>query len=498
MERNYFCEIPFGDSLPYNNPHAVSVSFPTLKNVIDYEEGVASALNAMKSGYPRFFMNGYVKQLVAYVIEKYAIANDKIVFGIDSLHAKNILEKITKTTFEFVEEEGNIFLILDKNDSKVPYYKDYIRNIGLLISSRKAASTLLKLNKIAAIFSESITDKVLAEKSILSKLSEAYSVSESDILLTNCGMNALFAAYETILELRKSESRDVIVQLGWLYIDTMEIIEKRSENKHWQVNIGDKEGLENWLTHNHQKVAVITTEVTTNPLIQCIDLPWLYALCKQYEIILIVDVTFVTPHNITAMKYCDIAVESLTKFASGGGDVLMGCIVLNSNNLLINQNRTAFLENRVPPYEGELCRMGVQILDYKERVQKISENTRALYEFLTKQSYVKEIYSVFNSDFSDNYAKIRKSDSSVAGIISVVFDKKLAHYYDQLHLAKGPSLGTNFTLAMPYIYLAHYDYIKTEQGRAKLKELGVNPELLRISVGIEPVEKIMAAFKDLQ
>ncbi|MCZ8198401.1 MAG: hypothetical protein O9267_12420 [Flavobacterium sp.] len=52
---DYFQHIPFGDSLPLQNPHAVSVSMPFLQNVIDYEEGNEAAIEVMKSCYPRFF-----------------------------------------------------------------------------------------------------------------------------------------------------------------------------------------------------------------------------------------------------------------------------------------------------------------------------------------------------------------------------------------------------------------------------------------------------------
>ena len=84
------------------------------------------------------------------------------------------------------------------------------------------------------------------------------------------------------------------------------------------------------------------------------------------------------------------------------------------------------------------------------------------------------------------------------GLLSVVFDKELDFYYDKLQLAKGPSLGTEFTLAMPYVYLAHYEYLKTNDGNQKLLALGINPNILRLSIGIEPVEKIISAFEKLK
>ena len=105
-----------------------------------------------------------------------------------------------------------------------------------------------------------------------------------------------------------------------------------------------------------------------------------------------------------------------------------------------------------------------------------------------------EIKSVFHEASSENFSKIQIGNN-VPGLLSVVFDKDLAFYYDKLQVAKGPSLGTEFTLAMPYVYLAHYEYLKSEMGLHVLKELGINPNLLRISVGAEPIENIIKAFQ---
>jgi cystathionine gamma-synthase len=495
---DYFQHIPFGDSLPLNNPHAVSVSMPFLQNVIDYEEGNEPAITRMKSGYPRFFQNKFVKKLVHYIRNKHAISSDKIILPIASVHAKSILEYLVETQFQFIEEDENVFLILENDSEFVKKCSNYIRNIGLLISSRKAESSLFNLDQITTIFEE---DKIIIspEKTIKLVLSKAYSdVSEEAILLTNSGMNALFAAYETIVNARKKEGRTTSVQLGWLYVDTMEIIEKRNANPHLQINIHNKLQLENWLDNNHPNVATLITEVITNPLIQCIDLLWLSELCRKYEIVLIVDVTIATPFNVEVLPYCDIAIESLTKFACGSGDLLMGTLVLNEKNKIIKANKNEFHKFIVPAFGGELQRLAFQIQNYESRVVKVSENTKIVYDYLKKQPFVKEIYSVFHDDSVANFNKIKKSEGSFPGVLSVIFDEELEFYYDKLQLAKGPSLGTEFTIAMPYVYLAHYEYLKTEAGRQKLLSLGINPNLLRLSVGIESVDEINDAFENLK
>jgi cystathionine gamma-synthase len=89
-------------------------------------------------------------------------------------------------------------------------------------------------------------------------------------------------------------------------------------------------------------------------------------------------------------------------------------------------------------------------------------------------------------------------ENSWVGIVSVTFKKDFEKIYDNLNIPKGPSLGTEFTLLMPYTYLAHYDYLQTSEGMAFLDKIGLPKELLRISVGIEPIEELIAEFKRVE
>ena len=486
---DYFCEIPCGENIPLYNPHSVSVSLPKIQDVIDYEEGKSEVIDKMKSGYPRFFQNQFVKQLTQFIKEKHTISDDKKLIPITSIQARNCIEKTFNVLFESIEDNfGNVFLILDSNDENAKKYADFIRNAGLIISSRKAEATLYELNLIDSIFEEATVSEEQAIFNIKNTLSKAYGTSSEKIILSNCGMNALFSATEALVAVQKEFGKTKIIQLGWLYVDTMEIIE-RKENSHIQINIFDLVQLENWLEINQEKVAVLITEVVSNPLLQCVNLPKLYELCSRFSVKLIVDNTLATPFCVDVLPFCDLVVESLTKFACGNADLLFGAIVVTDTSLV-----SLVSENVISPFEGEVKRLGFQILDYENRVNKISKNTILLHDYLKTQSKVTEIKSVLHKDSVENFSKIKKGNC-VPGLLSVVFDKDLAYYYDKLQLAKGPSLGTEFTLAMPYVYLAHYEYLKSENGLNKLSDLGINPNLLRISVGVEPIEDIIKAFE---
>jgi cystathionine gamma-synthase len=488
---DYLCHIPTGDPIPFGNPHAVSVSLPKIQDVVDYEEGRPEMIAKMKSGYPRFFQNPFVKHLTAFVREKYGVEEERILIPITSIKAKNIIEKALDVTFDYIEDEcKNVFLVIASEDTDTKRYADFIRNAGLIISSRKAEASLLHYNVVDCLFPEENLSSEQAIYNIHHVLGNAYGTSEDNIILTNSGMNALYAATEAIVCCQKNLGKTRIVQLGWLYIDTMEIIE-RSENAHVQVNVFDLDQLENWLDKNHKNVAVLVTEVVTNPLLQCVDLPRLYELCSRFNVKLIVDNTIATPYCVDVLPYCDIVVESLTKFACGNADLLFGAIVQKQSNW------TSQIHNYViSPFDGEIKRLGLEILGYEDRVKKVSENTLLLYDYLKSSSKIVAIKSALHEDSLGSLSKIQKGNL-VPGLLSIVFDADFIQYYDALPLAKGPSLGTEFTLAMPYVYLAHYDYLKSEKGLDKLKDLGISPNLLRISVGAEPIDEIIKTFQSV-
>ncbi|MDI9309062.1 MAG: PLP-dependent transferase [Limnohabitans sp.] len=488
--QNLFQNIPCGKSIPLNNPHAVSVSLPKMSDIIGYEEGDINVVGKMEAGYPRFFRNKYVQKLVEYVTEENKISDTQTVIPITSFKAYELVCHLLAVKFNFVQLADCVFLIIDSNDEKLKLVKEYIQNAGLIISSRQAENVLLELPLIESLYEETKNDFLHSINAIQKVLVEAYNVDKQNILLTNNGANAVFAACEGVSN-KGYKGKKGIVQLGWLYLDTMEIVKKRAETVHLQLNVFDLESLENWLSNNHHNIGAVVSEIVSNPKIECLDIEKLYAICKKYDVLLILDATLITPFNVDVLEYCDIAVESLSKFACGNADVLMGAVISRNADLLIEANKFA-----LSPFKGEIERLGYEILGYEDRVKRISDNTIQLLEYFSKQESVKKVMSVYTGNSKNIYQRLANS-KYIPGLISVVFHGKLSDYYDKLQLAKGPSLGTEFTLAMPYVYLAHYDLIQTEEGRKYLNENGIETELLRISVGLEPIEEIISIFDNI-
>ncbi len=455
-----FKHIACGESLPPNNPHAVSVSIPTFRDVISYEEGTNSDI---KSGYPRFVLHPYLRKMAHDLKQQYDLdCTQEIVLVSSQKFAKCIADRYSiKQSREFQEDFG--IILVDKNSDELKTVLSYIQRVGCNLSSRYAEEYLYQKGLIESQHVEELGD----EDVVLDILSTAY--KQKDIHLTTSGMNAMYGVIKSLQEIKEG----LVLQLGWLYLDTMNLIEEYDSKVFYDVS--DMDLLENFLKSYKKNISCIVTEVPTNPLLQCVDLKRLKKLCIKHDITLVVDSTFAT--SFTTIKEADIWIESLTKFACGNADVLMGCFVLSKK---MSIKKDIFLKNIDKPYIKDIERLAHEIKGYKQRVKKANENKNELVAHLKQQKYIKKVYH-----------------SPLSPLISVVFNIPFEEAYNTLNFCKGPSLGTEFTLLMPYVYLAHYNLLTCKEGRELLKQNKIPIDLLRVSVGVESIDEIKSEFDKL-
>jgi cystathionine gamma-synthase len=312
-------------------------------------------------------------------------------------------------------------------------------------------------------------------------------------------MNAMYATYQAINELQSSERKNIWIQFGWVFMDTMRMLEKLRPARtdyHAIYNVSNLEELRAMLEDEGERVAGIITEAPSNPLLRTPDVREIKRLAERYKCALIIDGTLGTPYNIDVLPHADIVIESLTKYANGAADVMMGAVILNSSSAFyqgLKRSLPDFLER---PYVRDVNRLAFQITGYGERMRKVNANTMALVDFLKSRQSVKRIYWAYQDESRVNYEKIQRAANSPGGIITLDLQVPLASVYDRLRIAKGPSLGAEFTLVGPYLYHAHYDLVSSEGGRELLRNAGLNPELLRISVGVEEIDDLIQTFAD--
>lgn len=138
--------------------------------------------------------------------------------------------------------------------------------------------------------------------------------------------------------------------------------------------------------------------------------------------------------------------------------------------------------------------------DFERRIKVIDENTEAVCDLLRSRSHGGgAIKDVFYPKWSsrENYEQCRKRGpdgvltGGFGGLLSLTFHSDTASkaFFDSLPIHKGPSLGTNFSLACPYTVIAHFTELQWAA------EYGVEEGLVRVSVGMEGKEDLLGRFK---
>ena len=159
------------------------------------------------------------------------------------------------------------------------------------------------------------------------------------------------------------------------------------------------------------------------------------------------------------------------------------------------KSQTTFYEDTY--FDEDALFMERNSRNFAQRVRVIDENAQAVCAFLRSRSTaggvpsaaIKEVFYPTHTTPA-NYLRCKLPEGGYGGLFSLTFTSLAASkaFFDALPCHKGPSLGTNFTLACPYTILAHYN----ELGWAA--EYGVEEGLVRISVGMEDQDLLLRSF----
>ena len=490
-------QIPLGNRIP-DKLHAVSVSLPTMEEVIGYEERDPAILARMNSGYPRFVKHECLRQIESFWQEFFDKPNEPIWLTASEEIAHLLESHLNCPKSKFLKHQGVSGVRIPTDEALNREAKLFLQHIGGYLCSRKAEDYLVANELQKSAQPESLFQGD-AEAKIISVIQPLLGGEASKaILLANSGMNAIYATFQAVNQIQAPKGRHSWIRLGWLYADTMHILDKLSHggssNKDLH-DVFDLDQLETLLAKNPDSFAGIITETPTNPLIQSMDIERIRELATAYGVYLVLDPTVLSPANVDASPYADIIVNSLTKYAANEGDVIMGAVsVMNHcpENESICENVSKFANY---PYERNRQRLAQQIDGYLPLVEQVNESTLQVVEYLNRHTKVSRVHWANEPKSQSNFQKIARSEYAIGGMVSFELESDLARFYDRLTLCKGPSFGMKHSLACPFMYLAHYELVSTSQGRKQLAQAGINPELIRFSVGTEPVAVIIDSLR---
>lgn len=471
-----------------------------MRAVIGYEEKHPEIVQQMTSGYPRFVQHPFLKKAAAHVLASLKLSGHQLWLTSSARAAEALHTWLAVKTAQTISQGSLTGVAFSADAETYARAKTFLQHTGMLLSSREAEDYLVRVGEISSPAPEPSFDGYPAAR-VKGAVARAFqSAAPEDVFLANSGMNAIYAAFRIAEALQRPRGRRIWVQLGWLYLDTIAILQKFTEvpakDYVYLRDVLNFDALRQLFASKGQEIAGVVAEVPTNPLIQTPDLPALYELCRAHGALLIVDPTVASPLNIDVLPYCDLAVNSLTKYAASEGDILMGAAVVNPSSGYAADLRLRLPGELEPVYSRDVGRLATQIGDYESVIAQGNHTAPAVIQFLQSHPKVKELYWSLQPSCRDHYLRLARSPDSIGSMISFVVEGPLANFYDRLRLPKGPSFGMKTTLICPFIYLAHYDLVTSADGRAKLKESGLHPELLRLSIGCEPAEDIINALAE--
>lgn len=239
-------------------------------------------------------------------------------------------------------------------------------------------------------------------------------------------------------------------------------------------------------------VKVVFLETPTNPTLQVTDIAAVAELAHRHGALLIVDNTFMTPYLQRPLELgADITVQSATKFLAGHADLLAGVAATNDPDLAILLHRGQLVSGALlPPIDSYRLLQDVKTLAL--RLERQQQNARKLIEFLSERPEVEKIFYAGNS--SEEQAEVQ---SRQARGIGSVFSLLLKDGGDAQAFARSlpifvnaVSLGGIESLVSLPAHTTHGAYAQEHRD-----EFGVDDRLVRLAIGIEDVQDLIAALE---
>jgi cystathionine gamma-synthase len=234
---------------------------------------------------------------------------------------------------------------------------------------------------------------------------------------------------------------------------------------------------------------IIFTESPTNPYLRVLDLPAIVKVARQRKVLTMIDATLATPFNIRPIELgVDIVIHSATKYLGGHNDLLAG-VTLGGHKLLDDLNKLQRMIGATPgPFTCFLLERGLKTFGL--RMEQHNRAGLAVARFLEAHPKVEKVwYPGLKSHPDHRIAKAQmRGSGSVISFLVKGNDKQTRRFIDALKLFLiTPSLGGSESLVTQMSMMSFFDYPVEQR-----KSLGIVDNLVRLALGLEDVEDLIA------
>lgn len=481
--------LPLGEVLP-SFPHGTVVSLPTLVDVIGYERRDPAVIARIRAGYPRFVLNALVAEARDAACASRGLDPARSL-PLRSLRAADRAVALARPAAHRIAEVGG-WAVLEVDAPSLARVADMVRHAGLRLASRDAETWLAR---------GSVPPGPAAPPpDILARLAPLLEPCGSeDIRLAGSGMGAVAAAVDAVRATQAPRGRGAWIQLGWLYVDTAEYLRKTlapGETLEVLPDVTDVAAFRRALAAHRGRIAGIIAELPNNPLLASPDLDLLRDLARAEGALTVLDPSSSGLVNVDLMPWADILVTSLTKYSGHRGDLMAGLLAVNPSGPDAAALRTAAFAGLEPLGQGDLAALAEQLPGMDAVAAAQNRGARHIADFLAGHPAVTRVLAADRGATAAAYARAARGPARPGSLITFSLSGELARFYDRVALPKGPSFGLGFTLLAPFLWLSHFEQVTTEEGRAGLRAAGLDPDLIRLSVGTEDPEVIIRALDE--
>ena len=236
---------------------------------------------------------------------------------------------------------------------------------------------------------------------------------------------------------------------------------------------------------------LIFSESPTNPFLRCVDYARLVDIAKRHGLRTIIDTTFATPCNVRPLEYgIDLAIHSVTKYLAGHNDLLAGCVPGSFGITTALRQSQGILGAVVDPHCAYLILRGLKTLGL--RMRQHNESALRIARYLEDHPSIRRVWYPGLESHPDHEVATRTM-AGFGGVISFEVEADgptTSRFIDACSISRiGPSLGGVESLIEQPAIVSYFD-----QDPEYRRSLGITDELVRLSVGIEDTDDLIADF----
>lgn len=304
-------------------------------------------------------------------------------------------------------------------------------------------------------------------------------------VVTNCGTSALNLWVSAFLG-----PDDLIIAPHDCYGGTYRLFNTRAQKGDFKVQFvdqSDQKALDDAIV---KKPKLILLETPSNPLVRVVDIAAVCEKARQFGALVGVDNTFLTPVFQKPLELgADFVIHSTTKYINGHSDVIGGVVVTKTEQ---HAEDLAWWGNCIgatgTPFDSYMTLRGMRTLGARMKVHE--ESSAQILNYLQSQSLVSNIYHPSLPEHP-GHEIAKKQQSGFGSMLSFEFAgsfEQLKHFVGELELfSLAESLGGVESLICHPASMTH-----RAMGEAALAEAGVSQQLLRLSVGLEDADDLIA------